>query len=487
MSEVFQLRETHVPRGGNTHALTPFFATPSNPDATRRLLLVFFYFAPSAEVGALRWLSLTRFGADRGWAFDVVTLQPEFMGTLDRSRLTRLPPGVRLFGFSGENPAWYRSMVKAWKRLRGGGTNSSATSGLAGHLDGSDLTMALASDDASPWRRAFRSHMHFRLADAFARRAATVAMELAQSNQYAGVVSSGPPHAAHDAARQISERTRLPFIMDMRDPWSDEIAMPEDLGSDAWRRAASVHEARCVSAARLLVVTSESHRQLQIQKYPALRERVLTVMNGADPDPLPAARPVTRFVIAFAGMIYLGRNPRTLFRAAARVARETGASPDEFAVEFMGDDACEGVPLTRIAAEEGLQRHFVAHGFRPRSEVLEFLAGAALLVSLPLRTSMTLPAKLFEYTRFDAWLLALAEPHSATETLLEGTDADVVAPDDVDAITRVIAKRFAEFRAGQRPMALNHDGRFDRSTQSARLFDALDGVLGAAAPARAEV
>ena len=89
-------------------SLTPFFATAPNPDATRRLLLVFFYFAPSAEVVALRWLSLTKFGADLGWAFDVVTLHPDFMGTLDRGRLAQLPRGVRLFGFSGQKPTWYR-------------------------------------------------------------------------------------------------------------------------------------------------------------------------------------------------------------------------------------------------------------------------------------------------------------------------------------------------------------------------------------------
>src|SRR5215207_3435853 len=121
MTETVQLRvgsdlsQSTTPGG----ALTPFFATAPNPDATRRLLLVFFYFAPSAEVGALRWLSLTKFGADRGWAFDVVTLRPEFMGTLDRGRLAQLPPGVRLFGFSGESPTWYRSMVSAWRKLRG--------------------------------------------------------------------------------------------------------------------------------------------------------------------------------------------------------------------------------------------------------------------------------------------------------------------------------------------------------------------------------
>ena len=180
--------------------------------------------------------------------------------------------------------------------------------------------------------------------------------------------------------------------------------------------------------------------------------------------------------MAFAGMIYLGRDPRVLFRAAARVARDTGATPEQFAVEFMGDDACDGVPLTTIAEEAGLVSHFRSHGFRPRRDALEFLAEAAVLVSLPLRTTMTLPAKLFEYMRFDAWLLALAERGSATEALLRGTGADVVEPDNEARIVEVLRARFDDFRAGRRPVALNRDGRFDRATQSGRMFGLLEEI-----------
>jgi hypothetical protein len=451
----------------------PFFQTNVFPDASRRALLVFFDFAPSAEVGALRWLSLVRSGAERGWAFDVVALHPTFMGPLDESRLDRLPHGVRIYGFDGSNPRWYRWLLSAWRRA-GGGTARPTELPLAGHLDGSDRTVALGSADAALWRRAFRSRVHFQLSEMLADRAAELGLSLARQNRYDIVISSGPPHAAHDAGRRIAAATGLKSVMDMRDPWSDESAMPSEFRSGTWRRVAESHERRCVSEAGLVVVTSKAHEELQIKKYPALRGHVRTVMNGADEEPLPASRVGKRFVIAFAGMIYLGRDPRPLFEAAARVVRTTGATPDELTVEFMGDDACEGVPLTTIANDAGLGEHFVAHSFRPRREALEFLAGASLLVSLPLRTAMTIPAKLFEYMRFSAWLLALAEPGGATSALLQDTGADVVAPNDVNAIERAIAHRFAQFRAGIRPEPINRDGRFDRSTQAAHFFDAVE-------------
>ncbi len=463
-------------------SLTPFFQTDPNPAATRRLLLFFFYFAPSAEVGALRWLQLSRFGAERGWAMDVVTLHPDFMGTVDPARLAQLPPGIRLFGFSGGNPAWYRTMLSAWRMLGRNADRPQPAPALAGHLDRSDVTEPLRTSAGRGWQRAFRSRVHFVLSDALARRAVAVGSALARRNRYDVVVSSGPPHSAHEAASRVAPHARLPFVMDMRDPWSDESAIPEEFASGIWRREAQTRERECVSSARLVIVTSKAHEELQVAKYPDLRGRITTVMNGADSDPLPEPAVAQKFVIAFAGMIYLGRNPRPLFRAAARVAQATGASPNEFSVEFMGDDSCEGIPLTSIAAEEGLGAHFRSHGFRPRREALELLARASLLVSLPLRTEMTLPAKLFEYTRFDAWLLALADSRSATARLLADTDADVVAAGDTDAIEKVIAARFAEFRAGIRPVALNRDGRFDRATQSARLFDALEELT--AAPSR---
>jgi len=458
-------------------SLTPFFQTNPNPDATRRLLLVFFYFPPSAEVGALRWLSLSRFAAERAWAIDVVSLHATFMGATDPTRLGQLPPGIRVFGFSGNRPAWFRTMMSAWRRLgRRGGREVSRTPARVEHTNGIE-----PYHPAVPaWRRVFRSRAHFALADVLARRASAIGAELTTSNRYDVVVSSGPPHTAHEAAKTIAARAGLPFVMDMRDPWSDESAMPDELRGALWRRETRARERACVSAASLVVVTSQAHEQLQIAKYPDVRGRIVTVMNGADSDPLPTGSPRARFVIAFAGLIYLGRNPRPLFRAAARVARATGAPPNEFAVEFMGGEACEGVPLTTIAREEGLGAHFRSYGFRPRREALELLANASLLVSLPLRTEMTLPAKLFEYTRFDAWLLALADSDSATARLLADTDADVIPPDDVDAIAGAIADRFAQFRAGVRPIALNSDGRFDRATQSARLFDALEELSATA-------
>jgi hypothetical protein len=89
---------------------------------------------------------------------------------------------------------------------------------------------------------------------------------------------------------------------------------------------------------------------------------------------------------------------------------------------------------------------------------------------------MAIPAKVYEYLRFQAWLLILAKPASATAALLRGSEADVVDPQDLDAMTRVVRTRYEQFVRGERPLAVGRDGRFDRRVQAKILLDAIDAI-----------
>ena len=57
----------------------------------------------------------------------------------------------------------------------------------------------------------------------------------------------------------------------MRDPWSDESAMPDELRGAVWLRETRARERACVWAANLVVVTSQAHEELQVAKYPDVR------------------------------------------------------------------------------------------------------------------------------------------------------------------------------------------------------------------------
>jgi len=76
--------------------------------------------------------------------------------------------------------------------------------------------------------------------------------------------------------------------------------------------------------------------------------------------------------------------------------------------------------------------------------------------------------------RYDAWLLALAEPESATELLLRETDADVVSPGDIEGLAEILRIRYAEHVAGHRPEPIALMPHFGRRAQAEFLFDAIE-------------
>lgn len=450
----------------------PLFEAATKPvSAERRLLLVSCVFPPDPSVGALRWQKLARFAADRGWGLDVLMFDPSGLRTRDDSRLTELPAGTRVFGVPRPK-AMSPSLLAAWRRVQrfarapasNGGNGSSAPS----LTDSPSLI--------TTFRRRYVTRFEFRATDRFARNTARIAARIIRVPEvHRAVVSSGPPHMAHEAARRIARASGIPFIMDMRDPWYSEEVVPEFLHRADWLRSAEWYERRCVEQARLVIANTEPAAEALRARYP--QSRILTVMNGADDEVLPRTKRGPRFRIAFAGTLYVGRDPRTLFEAVRRAVRRLNLTPAALEVAFMGSEAYGGTPIVDLAAESGIADFFTFEPPGSRAAALEFLASAAMLVNLPQHVRLAIPAKIFEYVRFNAWLLALAEPGSATEALLRNTGADLVEPEDVDGIAAVIHSRFEAYRRGDRPRALNADGRFDRQRQAGILFDALDREL----------
>jgi hypothetical protein len=224
-------------------------------------------------------------------------------------------------------------------------------------------------------------------------------------------------------------------------------------------------------------MNTELAERMMRERYPLVAGKITTVMNGADPE---LRRPGTfgsTFVISYAGHIYGGRDPRTLFRGVKRAIDEVGIPPGDLEVRFMGSDSVDGSSLTSVAAESGLDGYFVSEPLQVRKAALDLLERSAMVVVLPQKYRHSIPGKVFEYVQTQSWILSLAEPGSATDLMLRETNADIVSPDDEHEIATVIARRYREYQAAIRPLPINADGHFDRTRQSDKLFKAIDQLL----------
>ena len=315
----------------------------------------------------------------------------------------------------GPTSGWHRDGA-----LSGANGNSESGKGRPEALDRDEIRPAVRTP-----REALRTYwawVELTHGERWARRAAELAKQIVVSGVHEAVITSAPPHTSHEAGRVVSEATGLPFVMDMRDPWSLQPWLRESIASPIWYRHAERFERGCIDRAALVVANTAPAHTALVSRYPEAAAKIITAMNGSDEDPLPPHRDSEQFLIRYAGTIYLDRDPQTLFRAAAKVIAREHLEPAQFGIDILGRFADEHrVPLLAMAAQEGIAEYVTVEPPRPHKEALQFLAGATMLVIFLGSNMLALPAKVFEYVRFDSWLLALAEPGSAIAQVLEGT------------------------------------------------------------------
>jgi glycosyltransferase involved in cell wall biosynthesis len=448
-----------------------------------RLLLISYHFPPGQATGALRWQQLSRFAVERGWSIDVITRHTDELPSADFSRLAQLPDGVRVYGVRSAVDGvrrWEQRLVGWRNRAR----RSAAPGAPAAPVPASAPSQApeLAWRQDLRWafspgglRRAYHAWRFFQEEQSWARAAQREAIALFRDHD--AIASCGPPHMPHIAARNAARHHGVPYIMDMRDPWSLAPAVPMPLGTPLWYRLAEGYEGAAVRDAALVVVNTGLHAAELRKLYPQSAQHIMPVMNGCDEDRVEPQHS-DRFLISYAGNIYIDRDPRFLFRAAARFLREEALSPAQVGIELIGHvDQFGGVPIRQLAEHEGIGDFLEVHPRLPRGEALKLMARASVLVSLPQEVDLAIPSKVFEYSQFPAWMLALARAGSATEEVLRGSGADVVSPDDEDEIVATLRRRWQQYKTSGRPQPINADGRFNRSRQAALLFDAIEQKL----------
>ncbi|MBA2685748.1 MAG: hypothetical protein H0U66_14785 [Gemmatimonadaceae bacterium] len=470
---------------------TPFWEKQGTAaQSARRLVLVSYHFPPDTTIGARRWEKLAHSVTERGWGLDVITCRPS---AIDAKRLDSLPAGVRVYGIADpelvservEHVLW-RMYRTVWPNKRLAPVSAEPDSG-EGTPDqrGRPESLNRSEIRATPRTprevlRTYWAWLELTHGMRWARRASELAQALIVRGVHEAVITSAPPHMSHEAGRLVSVATGLPFVMDMRDPWSLQPWLRESAASPLWYTRAEACERACIEQAKLIVANTQPAHTALAAEYPDARDRIITVMNGSDDDPLPPHRHADRFTIGYAGTIYLDRDPLLLFRAAAQVITTEKLTPQQFGIDILGRFAAEEhVPLLGMATREGVADYVTVEPPRPQQAALEFLAGASMLVIFPGSNMLAIPAKVFEYIRFNSWLLTIAEPASGIAQLLRGSSADVVEP-QVDAVAAAIAKRYHDHIAGVRPTRVAVDDRFSRTAQARLLLDAIAKLTPAA-------
>jgi glycosyltransferase involved in cell wall biosynthesis len=439
---------------------------PPDEVVRRRLLVLSFHAPPEMAVGGLRWAGLTRHLAQRGWEIRVITASPG-------AAVVDHPDGLSVHEVPRR--ATLGDRYRRWKRARrrkknaGGAANGllSAANGLPGveprgggaaRLVRSELAALLSfPDQGRGW----------------VLRAARVTRRSLRDWAPDVVVSTGPPHSVHLAARIGLRRSGTPWVVDLRDPW----VTPDGLFTDTgWSAAVARRmEASVFRRASTILTTTPELQEVVQRHFPATAPAWLP--NGVDMRDLPPRVTASHpgLSICHVGTVYYNRDPTPVLRAfasflSANPAAASAGSRLRF-VGYVSGDFRRALEQTVI--DLGIAAHVELTGAVPRDRALEILAASRIALVLAQGQGIMVPAKLYEAVGLGLRTLIITEVDSATGR--EGTrlGAAVHRPDDEAGMVATMEEVWGGRNTGGR---ITIPTRIDHAHLARQLEDILDSV-----------
>jgi glycosyltransferase involved in cell wall biosynthesis len=285
------------------------------------------------------------------------------------------------------------------------------------------------------------------------------------------IFSTSVPYSAHVAAYLAARWRGVPWIAELRDPWST--AAEELLPTSKLRRKLDrALERFLLARADHVVVTSETTRSNLLRAHPALDPvDVTVVMNGFVPTPDgERPRPDEPCCFVFAGTVPEGERPHALLNAFAQVE---ASSPGRFRFRVFGPP--EPWTVSSMATPKWLELGGVVTPGAARQAIAASNA-AVLLQHFPGRAQVV-SGKAFEYIGARRPIIAVLPPGCEMAKILAAcADARIVASYDVDDLAAQLERVIAEHSAGllREPKITQHQIAHLSRDGQARI---LDGIL----------
>lgn len=409
--------------------------------------MIVFHFPPFAQSsGSIRTLSFVRRLPDHNWFPVVLTACAQTYPEADLSSLAAIPPRAQIIRAAGLDVARHLS--------------------IAGRYPG-----WLATPDR--W-------------NTWAVAAFIAGLVCIRRRAPAVLWATFPISSALVAAIALHRATRIPLIVDLRDP-----IVYEDWPTNRWMRAAYCGiERRAVSLAAAVVVTTPSARRAYVERYPHVPpSRFRVIANGVDDttnvselsSPIIWNGPI---VLVHSGLMEIpDRNPAAFFEAIAQMLSQGDVVDGTLRVVLRAIGRNEETYRRQIAVL-GIGGVVLVEGRIPHSEALDEMRRASgLLLFQGAQCNRQIPAKAYEYLASRRPIIGLLDSAGDTYDLIanQWNVPYVGQMDSAVAIADVLRRFVADFRRQDVFVpAVSLIEKHSRAAGVGTLADLLDEVCGEA-------
>ena len=229
---------------------------------------------------------------------------------------------------------------------------------------------------------------------------------------------------------------RLPYVIDLRDPWklAHRKVPIRGLKARLGRLLTNIIEPIVIRYSAKVICATDTLREEYQSVYSGKSEKFYTITNGYDPDDFDYMKPkqYEKFTVVYTGKFERNEafhDPGPVFKAL-KILQRKGIE-----TQFIHVGAKEEKVVT-LAQKAGMRNDIRFIGPRSHSETLSYAIGADLLLVIGSDRKMGLPVKMFDYIGCHRPILILAYKDEEIwnvgqeipfTTLLENNDSDNIA------------------------------------------------------------
>lgn len=454
----------------------------------RKVLVLAYRFPPQGGGGVQRSLKFVKYLPLQGWLPVVQTVSNPYWPLQDPSLLAEIPSFVKV----------YRTRTFEFERL------GRATEGLLTReeSDSAPVPVAVPKEPKAARSRGGLHQLLKSIADMVQRHllvpdpqitwvpgAFLKGLSVIRRENISVLYTSSPPNSCQVLGLLLKRVTRLPWIADFRDPWTEGIRRKASYErSGLRRRLEHAFERRVLQEADHVIVTTEKTLEQFLSKYPAIpASKYSVITNGFDAADFTIARGGDRllderhFNMTLTGNVEAMFDAVPFFTAVRELIDEDPGIREHLRINFIGTKRGK---YDDFIAQNHLDHTVRYIGYVPHQTSLRYLAesDALFLCQIPVYESATtkLSGKLFEYLYMRKPILALTLPGLTTNILSRSGLGVAVDPNDQSGIKKALRDLYLRWKeGGARPDADEaYISTFDRARQTERLAGLFDRYAG---------
>lgn len=377
---------------------------------SKKVLIITYYWPPSAGSGVQRWLTFSKYLPSNGWDPVIFTPENPDFDLQDPTLAEQINPIVEVLHF----PIW--EPYQLFRKLKGQKSGDTAKVLENEKKSWKDkLGIWLRGNLLIPDPRVF-----------WVKPAVNFLLDIVDKNQFDFIITTGPPHSLHLIGEKLHRKTGIAWLADFRDPWS-KWEFLDTLKMTSWVKKQHLRLEKNVLKTATVVTTISPTFQKEFEQIAGRKIELLT--NGFDTESLPKllyeSKPKNnRIEIVYTGIIDSIRDPIPFLKAFQEAFE---FSKKEVRLRFVGKVSNRVIAI--IQNNSWLTEHVSMEGYVSHDKVFEYYQKANLLLLILTNTKNAkgnIPGKLFEYMATGRPVIALGDPAGDSAVILQSANAGQV-------------------------------------------------------------